>query len=207
MTHRTIYSIGHTNHSIERFLELLRANSITALADVRSRPVASYSRHFDKAKLEASLKESGIAYVFLGYGMGGKPSEPEFYDDEGYVCYDRIAAAPAFAEALGRLETGIDRFTLAMMCGEENPWGCHRRLMVGRQLAERGVLVWHIRGDGRLQTEAELLAEKQGRGVGDLFGEPPAGDKSKATTDSPAEPTPELAELPWRSLWKRKSRI
>lgn len=193
-TTRTIFTIGHSNHPIERFLELLRAHKITALADVRSRPVASYSRHFDKAKLEASLKDADIAYVFLGYGLGGKPSEPEFSDEEGYVRYDRIAATPAFAEALERLETGVDRFTVAMMCGEEDPRGCHRRPLVGKVLAERGIQVLHIRGDGRLQTEADLLTEKQSRGAtaiaADLFGETVVEAATAA---------------PWRSLWKSKA--
>jgi uncharacterized protein (DUF488 family) len=58
---------------------------------------------------------------------------------------------------LARLEKGLRQSVVAVLCAEENPAGCHRRLLVSRVLAERGVvMVQHIRGDGRLQTEGEL---------------------------------------------------
>jgi hypothetical protein len=43
------------------------------------------------------------------------------------------------------------------MCSEEDPRGCHRRLLIARVLDERGVGIVHIRGDGSLQSEAGLL--------------------------------------------------
>ena len=51
------------------------------------------------------------------------------------------------------------RFRVALLCGEEDPAHCHRRLLVGRVLAERGHELLHIRGDGRVQSEAEVAAE------------------------------------------------
>jgi uncharacterized protein (DUF488 family) len=46
-----------------------------------------------------------------------------------------------------------------MLCAEENPAACHRRLLIGRVLLNHGIQVDHIRGDGRIQTEAEVAAE------------------------------------------------
>jgi len=48
---------------------------------------------------------------------------------------------------------------VAMLCAEENPAACHRRLLIGRVLLNRGIQVDNIRGDGRIQTEAEVAAE------------------------------------------------
>jgi hypothetical protein len=73
--------------------------------------------------------------------------------------YDRVAATSHFLEGLSRLERGIREYNVAMLCAEENPATCHRRLLVGRVLLDRGILVEHIRGDGRIQTEDEVAAE------------------------------------------------
>jgi uncharacterized protein (DUF488 family) len=54
-----------------------------------------------------------------------------------------------------------------MMCSEEDPSGCHRRLLVARVLASRGAQVLHIRADGRLQTEAEVATEELRKKLGD----------------------------------------
>ena len=54
---------------------------------------------------------------------------------------------------------GIREYKVAMLCAEENPAACHRRLLIGRVLINRGIQVDHIRGDGRIQTEAEVAAE------------------------------------------------
>ena len=56
-------------------------------------------------------------------------------------------------------ERGIRDYTVALLCSEEDPGACHRRLLIGRVLGERGVSVEHIRGDGRLQSEPEVAAE------------------------------------------------
>ena len=81
-----------------------------------------------------------------------------FYDADGHVRYDRVAESPLFLAGITRVESGIARYRVALLCSEEDPSGCHRRLLVGRVLAGRGTAVWHIRGDGRLQPEGDLVA-------------------------------------------------
>ena len=63
------------------------------------------------------------------------------------------------AHGIERLERGMERFRVALMCGEEDPAHCHRRLLVGRVLVERGHELLHIRADGRLETEQEVAQE------------------------------------------------
>ena len=72
-----------------------------------------------------------------------------------------MAESPTFLEGIGKVEKGSGKYRIALFCSEENPAICHRRLLIGRVLAERGTAVLHIRGDGRLQTEAELQAEEE----------------------------------------------
>ena len=101
----------------------------------------------------------------MGRELGGRPAGAEFYDQEGHVLYSRVAESSLFLEGLERLQEGLREFRLALLCSEENPAACHRRLLVGRVLAERGVAIDHIRGDGRLQSEAELIRAIEGIGI------------------------------------------
>lgn len=151
-----VFTVGHSNHPIERFLGLLAEHAIEALTDVRSVPRSGYSPTFDQAPLRLALAEAGIRYVFLGDSLGGRPHDRDFYDPDGYVRYDRLAASEVFADGLDRLLAGAAQYRVAIMCGEEEPTACHRRLLVARVLTGRGVAVWHIRGDGRVQDESSF---------------------------------------------------
>src|ERR1700682_2522039 len=154
-----VLTIGHSNHQSGHFPDLLKPPSVQAVADTRSQPYSEYASHFDQKPLKKTLEAEGIRYVFLGRELGGRPDGDEFYDDDGHVLYGRVAETELFQEGLSRLEKGIREYKVAMLCAEENPAACHRRLLVGRVLLERGIQVSHIRGDGRIQTEDEVAAE------------------------------------------------
>lgn len=162
-----IFTIGHSNHPFGRLVSLLKTYSIDVLVDIRSHPYSKHAPHFDAQPLKAAITEAGIKYLFLGKELGGRPKGDAFYDAEGYVLYWRVAESPLFFEGIARLETGIRKYRVAMMCSEENPAGCHRRLLVGRVLAERSTAIHHIRGDGTVQTEAELADEEARRSAPD----------------------------------------
>ena len=48
-----LYTIGHSNHSIDRFIQLLDENGIMILVDVRSAPYSRYNPQFNKEDLQA----------------------------------------------------------------------------------------------------------------------------------------------------------
>jgi len=147
-------SIGHSNHRIEHFLELLTRAGIEVVADVRSQPRSRFSPQFSGPGLQGRLRQAGIRYLALGEALGGRPAEPSLYDPEGRVRYDRVAQLPRFVAGLERLVGGCSRYRVAILCAEENPAACHRRLLIGRALALRGgVEMHHLRGDGSVSTE------------------------------------------------------
>lgn len=156
-----IYTIGHSNHPPDMFIKLLKEHQIEVLVDVRSRPHSKQVSHFNKDALRSLVTANGIKYLFLGKELGGFPEESDFYDENGYVIYSRIAASPSFLEAISRLEAGTQKYRVAIMCGEENPADCHRRLLIGRFLKGRGLTLRHIRRNGHLQTEEELCSKEQ----------------------------------------------
>jgi len=155
----TVYTVGHSNYPLEEFLALLRAHRIEVVVDTRSQPYSKYATHFNHDVLRSAVETAGAKYLYLGKELGGRPEGTEYYDVHGHVLYDRVAASPLFREGLARLLEDAGRWRLALMCAEENPAGCHRRLLVTRVLEEQGAHILHIRGDGRLQSEEALRAE------------------------------------------------
>ncbi len=154
----TVYTIGHSAHSYKELASLLAAHGIQVVVDIRSAPYSRFAPQFDREILQKSLTQNGVKYLFLGSELGGRPSNPAYYDAQGHVLYSSITRDAAFISGIERLERGIAEFRVALMCGEEDPAHCHRRLLVGRVLAEHGHQMLHIRGDARLETDAEVAA-------------------------------------------------
>lgn len=165
-----LFSIGHSHHELPRLVELLRQAGVTAVADVRSRPYSGRHPHFNRPELAEALKQHGIAYFFLGDTLGGRPEAADLYDADGRVNYERVRRTTLFQQGLERLVGMLNRYRIAMLCSEEDPLDCHRGLMIAPALVPRGLLPQHVRGDGRVETTAEvesrLLAEtKVGDGI------------------------------------------
>lgn len=171
-----IFTIGHSNHPIDRFLALLSGAGVTAVADVRSVPYSRFAPQFRKPALTQALAAAGIGYVFLGEALGGRPRDPGCWRD-GRADYELMAATPRFRDGLDRVLEEARRDRVALMCAEREPLDCHRALLVARRLKERGALVRHILFDGRIEdhadTERRLLA-LTGQDTGDLL--TPAAD-------------------------------
>jgi uncharacterized protein (DUF488 family) len=156
--HPHLFTVGHSAHSLDHFLQLLKSCSIDVVVDSRSYPYSDFAPHFDQQSLKKALADAGLQYLYLGRELGGRPSGAEYYDAKGHVFYDRVAASDLFQQGLSRLERGLPAHNVALLCAEEDPTNCHRRLLVARVLKSRGVEIDHIRGDGRLQSEREIEA-------------------------------------------------
>jgi uncharacterized protein (DUF488 family) len=153
------FTIGHSNHDAEAWLALLRQHEVEVVVDIRSSPYSKYVPHFDRELVQRALERAGIRYLFLGAELGGRPENPAYYDAKGRVIYGRLCDDDGFKAAIIRLETGMERFRIALLCGEEDPAHCHRRLLIGRVLTERGHTMIHIRGDGRLESDETVATE------------------------------------------------
>jgi len=160
-----IYTIGHAQHTMERFLELLDSQEIETVLDIRSHPFSAYASHFCKKPLELALAAAGKHYVYKGGVLGGRPPTPLLESlrleprKPLSSVYAVIADSDPFRDEiqdlLERLRQGE---RMALLCGEEHPGRCHRRQLVGKALAEHGVVQLHLRADGQVQQDAELAA-------------------------------------------------
>jgi uncharacterized protein (DUF488 family) len=151
-----VFTVGHSNHSAEKFADLLTRHGIETVADVRSHPYSRHAQRFNASALEAALSRDGIGYLFLGGELGGRPEGAEFYDAKGRVDYVLVGCSRPFLDGISRLEQEVRARTVALLCSEEDPARCHRRLLVGWALEERGISLRHIRGDGSIHIEGEM---------------------------------------------------
>ena len=158
-----LFTIGHSNLSIEAFILLLQQHGITAVADVRSHPFSRYLPHFNKSEITASLSAAGIQYVFLGQELGARPEDLSCYDTGGKALYDRIAGTPLFAAGIQRLLKGAANYKISLMCAEKDPITCHRTILVCHKVKEFNLQINHILSDGNLEShqdvEARLLSK------------------------------------------------
>ena len=139
-----LLTIGHSNHAIARFVALLARHGVTALGDVRSYPRSRFNPQFNRAALEASLRDAGIGYVWLGDALGGKRGD-----------FGAIAATSAFQAGLDRVRDGAQHHRIALMCAEKDPLDCHRFVLICRHL-RRDLAITHILGDGTVLGQDAL---------------------------------------------------
>lgn len=150
-----IFTVGHSNHTIDRFIVLLKQHGITALADVRSSPFSRYSPHFNQSSLKNYLSYEGISYVFLGKQLGARPKNIDCYV-EGKARYDLIASTKEFNTGLERIRKGVKHHQIALMCAEQDPITCHRAILVCKHLKSTEMEIKHILKTGELETNEHL---------------------------------------------------
>src|SRR3954454_8489805 len=153
-----IFTVGHSTHSLDELVGLLRRHGVSALVDVRMYPRSRRMPHFNSDALSVSLPAEGISYLHVRE-LGGRrspvPGSPNGgWREEQFQGYADHMATPEFAAGLERVEE-LARSTLAaLMCAEGLWWRCHRRL-TSDALLVRGWRVLHIAPDGAT-SEHEL---------------------------------------------------
>ena len=157
MTQTTIFSIGHSNHSIEKFISLLKDSEVNMVVDVRSAPFSRMFPQFNQDALRKSLINHGIGYLFLGDQIGGRSNDPDDYLD-GQVIYKSLASKEAFKAGIKRLREGSLKYQITIMCSEKEPLDCHRTLLVSEALVANGAVVSHIHADGTRESHGDVLA-------------------------------------------------
>ncbi len=152
-----LFTIGHSNHPISSLIARLKKHEITLVADVRSNPWSRYNPWFNRRRLAEALKMQGIAYLFLGRELGGRTADPDCFDDNGRIRYDRVAEKPWFRQGIARLLVEAKRFDIALMCAEKEPLHCHRTLLVSHALAKGGSEIVHILADGSAESHRDTM--------------------------------------------------
>ncbi|PYI90272.1 MAG: hypothetical protein DME97_18015 [Verrucomicrobia bacterium] len=160
MDRPAIFTIGHSDRTLEEFVETLCKFQISVVVDVRTKPVSGRHPQFSRAVLENRLPHEGLQYLYLGEGLGAFRTEPEALNSAGQVWYRNVRNLASFKTDVERVQSGARKgYRLVLMCAEGDPHNCHRFPMIGYQLARDGFEVQHILRDGTVRTHAELEAE------------------------------------------------
>lgn len=158
----TVYTIGHSNHSLEHFIDLLIEHSISCVVDVRSNPHSRYASQFNRETLERELRRQRFDYRWMGDLLGGR-LVPPVAGEPGHDFYQRLTSDPRFARGLAELQMLAGTEAVAVMCSEGDPLRCHRTIIIGRQLEERGWHVLHILPDGQDMDQCAVRDQLLGR--------------------------------------------
>ena len=147
-----LFTIGHSTRTLAEFVQLLKANNVDLVADVRTAPGSRWVPHFAKAALAAELPLIGIEYVHVPELGGLRKAQSDSINtgwrNPSFRGYADYMQTDAFQAGLDRLLALAARHALAIMCAEAVPWRCHRSL-IADALTARGVEVLEIIGRGQ----------------------------------------------------------
>jgi uncharacterized protein (DUF488 family) len=151
-----LYTIGHSNIEPGEFIRRVKQFHVELLVDVRSKPYSRYVPHFNKEEIEHLCRSNGIKYLFLGDLLGGKPEDDSVTGKRMKVNYDLLAKKDYFLSGIDTLLDLVSKYHACLMCSEAQPDKCHRSLLLGPVLEERGVEVLHILPDGTAIDSEQL---------------------------------------------------
>lgn len=154
METRQLFSVGHSNQSIEEFFQLLESQRIDCILDVRSMPYSKYTPQFNEDVLRSWLNKHGVLYVPFGKHFGARRSdclkETEF-EKKGVkemrpqVNFELGVTTSDFLNGVERLNKALDQNRrVSLMCSEADPLGCHRFSFISRYFYDLGWDVQHI---------------------------------------------------------------
>ena len=151
-----LFTIGHSTHPLDRFLELLAEHRIELVADIRRFPGSRKYPHFNRESLANSLPEAGVEYHWIELlggrrkKGGGEPSKNLALRNESFRNYADYMATEEFREGVTQLLNDAQQRRTAFMCSEGLFWRCHRRL-VSDYLLAKDIRVQHIMPSGKSQ--------------------------------------------------------
>jgi uncharacterized protein (DUF488 family) len=173
-----VFTVGHSNHAPEAFVNLLVRHGIDEIIDVRSAPYSRYSPQFNYEGIQRMLDDIGIGYTYLGGELGGRPADRACYDADGRVRYDRVVETDQFDDGIRRVIRSAGERRIALLCTEKEPLECHRTLLISRVLHERGVSIAHILADGMLEDHGDAMLR-----LVEIHKLPPNGDMFRSSAD------------------------
>ena len=155
-----IYTIGHSNYSMERFLDMLRHYNINTVVDIRGTPYSKYNVQYDKEKLQETLRAEGFTYIYMAKEFAAKRGNKQSYNGEGYSDFEEVIKEKDFLNGIERLKVGCSKgYRIALLGAMQSPIRCHRCILLGRELIKAGFELRHILDDYSLATQEEMEKE------------------------------------------------
>ena len=153
----TFFTIGHSNYTMDFFIQQLMSNDINYVVDVRSVPYSQHVPHFNKDHLEKKLMKYNISYIYMGNLLGARYSDSNLLYQDGKVNFKKVSQTKQFINGIERLIKLIDKdLVITLMCSEKDPFDCHRFVLVSHELVKNGLNVQHLLEDSTQISNDEL---------------------------------------------------
>lgn len=152
-----IYTIGHSNYTVERLIDMLKYYHIDCVVDIRGTPYSKYNIQFDKETIKETLTKVGFVYIYMAKELAAKRESKISYYDEGYSDFERVVLEEDFKKGIERLREGCKKgYRIALMGAMQDPNRCHRSILVGRALRDNGFEVRHILDDYAIASQEDM---------------------------------------------------
>lgn len=158
-----LFTVGHSTHSFDEFVALLRQAKVQHVVDVRTLAGSTRFPHFNEESLRVTLPAELIEYSrekdlggLRGKTAGVDASTNGLWRNASFHRYADYALGQDFAVALSRVLAEAELRNVVVMCAEAVWWRCHRRIIADYALA-RGHFVDHIMPDGHLMPASLTL--------------------------------------------------
>ena len=154
---KTLLSIGHSQHQVDYFINLLKSHDVNYILDVRNTPYSQFAASYNRESIRPVLQSNGIEYAFMGNYFGARPTDSSLYSTNGYLDFEKVANSSRFKKGFDNVAKGVKQgYRIAFMCTEKDPIECHRAILVTNAFYKAGYSVEHIMPDNTIQTQQDI---------------------------------------------------
>ncbi|SFB39795.1 DUF488 family protein [Clostridium frigidicarnis] len=152
-----IFTIGHSNYTVERLIDMLRYYNIDCVVDIRGTPYSKYNIQFNKETIKNTLMQAGFVYIYMAKELAAKRENKKSYNEKGYSDFEKVIYEKDFKNGIERLRIGCKKgYNIALLGAMQDPIRCHRSILVGRELRNVGFNVKHILDDYSLASQEKI---------------------------------------------------
>lgn len=152
-----IYTIGHSNYTMERLIDMLEYYNINCVVDIRGTPYSKYNIQFDKEAIRYTLTNAGFVYIYMGKELAAKRIRKNSYNNEGYSNFEEVIKEEEFKRGVERLKNGCEKgYKIILLGAMQDPIRCRRSILVGRELVKNDFDVKHILDDYSIVTQDDI---------------------------------------------------
>ena len=152
-----IFTIGHSNYSMDRLLAMLDFHHINCIVDIRGTPYSKYNVQFNKEVFSKTLISKGYIYIYMGKEFAVQRQDRSLYTEEGYADFEKVVYDKDFLNGIKRLKLGLKKgYRIVLLGAMQDPISCHRCILLGKALRKFEFNVKHILDDYTIASQEEL---------------------------------------------------
>lgn len=143
-----IYTIGYASKSLDDLIELIQVKGIATVVDVRSVPYSKRYSEFNKESLGNKCAKRNVRYIYLGHLLGARQTDQNLLFPDGKVDFNLLAKSENYSQGIDQIiHLNETVAPICLLCAEKDPYKCHRSILLGRVLANKGYKLEHYVSD------------------------------------------------------------